>query len=195
MIDLAPVTRTDLPGLVSVHKKAYSDAHFTSCFSAKLLEHYYGHFLDEQCFVTKALPAGNARAEPVGFVVSGLGIGARIAAFKQESRSAILGTVLRHPVAAARKVISDLYYRLFDSAYAYQECPYLILSIASDRSLPGIGAALLTHAVEMARSIGCNTVGLYVRVSNVKAIDFYLKNGFVVKGYSSGQFYLEAATL
>lgn len=193
MIDLAPVAQTDLRGLVSVHKKAYSEAHFTSRFSPELLERYYGHFLGDQCFVTKAVPAGGAGV-PVGFVVSGLGIGARIAAFKHDSRGAILGTVLRHPMAAARKVVSDLYYRLFDSVYAYQECPYLILSIASDRSLPGIGAALLKHAVETAKSIGCNAVGLYVRVSNVKAIDFYLKNGFVVKGYSSGQFYLEAAT-
>lgn len=194
MIELAPVTPADLPGLVAVHKKAYSDAHFTSRFSPELLERYYGHFLDEQCFVTKVVPAGTADAKPVGFVVSGLGIGARIAAFKRESRAEILGTALRHPAAAARKVISDLYYRLFDSVYAYRECPYLILSIASDRSLPGIGAALLKHAVETAKSVGCNAIGLYVRVSNVKAIDFYLKNGFVVKGYSSGQFYLEAAT-
>lgn len=192
MIDLAPATEADLQGLVSVHKKAYSDAHFTSRFSRELLERYYAHFFGSECFVTKAVPAGNAAAAPVGFVVSGLGIGARIAAFKRECRTAIVGTVFKHPLAAARKIISDVYYRFFDSPYAYQECPYLILSIASDRSLPGIGAALMKHAMESARSIGCTAVGLYVRVSNIRAIVFYLDNGFVVKGYSSGQFYLEA---
>ena len=191
---LAPATQADLSGLATVHRKAYSDAHFTSRFPHDLLQRYYGHFLGADCFITKAVPGDDATAAPVGFVVSGLRVGARIAAFKQDCRVAIVQTVLAHPLAAARKIVSDIYYRLFDAPHAFEECPYLILSIASDRSLPGIGVALLESAKASARAIGCDAVGLYVRVSNIKAIRFYLAHGFLVKGYAAGQFYLESPT-
>ncbi|GAB7543288.1 GNAT family N-acetyltransferase [Cupriavidus ulmosensis] len=194
MIKLEPATQQDLPSLAAVHKKVYSEAHFTSRFSSELLERYYGHFFDSDCFVVKALPDDGSSTLPIGFVVSGFGMGGRIAAFKREQRSAILLTALANPVAASAKVLADVFYRFFDTKHPYQESRFLILSIASDRSRPGIGAALLEQAKQKSKAIGCDAVGLYVRVSNVKAIRFYLDHGFVIKGYSAGQFYLEAAT-
>lgn len=191
---LAPATQADLAHLASVHRRAYSDAHFTSRFPHDLLERYYGHFLGSDCFITKAVPSEDPADAPVGFVVSGLRIGARIAVFKQNCRGAIVRTVLSHPAAAARKIVSDIYFRFLDAPHAFEECPYLILSIASDRSLPGIGAALLESARASASKIGCDAVGLYVRVSNINAIRFYLAHGFLVKGYVAGQFYLETST-
>lgn len=192
MIKLVPASEADLSDIAFVHKKAYSRAHFTSRFPSDLLKFYYGNFFGKDLHVIKAIVDESTSPRLSGFVVCGLNVAERIKIFKKASRLKIMSVALANPLAAFRKVAEQLFYRLFDSVVPFEESPFLILSITSDRSVSGIGAALLEYAKELARSTGCGSVGLYVRVGNIKAISFYLKHGFVIRGYSSGQYYLEA---
>lgn len=192
MNKLTPATPEDLPVLATVHKKVYSSEHFTSNFSHALLEAYYGSFFGSQCFIIKFLQNENNLSDIRGFVVFGADIPGRIKSFKRNHRFPIYWTVLRNPLAAFRKIAETIYHRLFGVIVPFQQCPFLILSIASDRSVPKIGASLLGYSKEMAQSLNYDTIGLYVRVSNINAISFYLNNGFKIMGYESGQFYMEA---
>ena len=194
MTKLIAAQQPDLPLIASLHKKVYSKSHFTSRFSDKLLKKYYECFFREQCFVIKSLVNGADPNEINGFIVCGVGIPEQIKLFKKHNRTLIYLTIFFNPMAALRKVIGQIYHQFFDFAIPFSQAPFLILSIASDRSISGIGLSLLTYSKNLSRSLGFNAIGLYVRVNNIKAVNFYIRNGFSIKGYKSGQFYLEADT-
>ncbi|RBP41712.1 ribosomal protein S18 acetylase RimI-like enzyme [Eoetvoesiella caeni] len=191
MISLKLATKDDLPQMANLHKKLYSSSHFTSFFSQELLIKYYGYFFEDTDRVIKAV-AHNSNM--CGFVVVGSSMAEKINVFKKENRADILKTALCYPKAAAGKVIASLFFKLFDKHEPFSECPFLILSIVSDRSSPTIGPKLLTESKKMAKLQQQERIGLYVRINNIRAVNFYLKNGFSIKGYSTGQFYLEAST-
>ncbi|NIG21019.1 GNAT family N-acetyltransferase [Pantoea sp. Al-1710] len=48
----------------------------------------------------------------------------------------------------------------------------------SDRSVYGVGAALLEHLQRWAVSVGFEEIQLSTRAINTRAVDFYLKHGF-----------------
>lgn len=48
----------------------------------------------------------------------------------------------------------------------------------SDRSVSGVGAALLEHLQRWAVSVGFEEIQLSTRAINTRAVDFYLKHGF-----------------
>lgn len=49
----------------------------------------------------------------------------------------------------------------------------------SDRSFPGIGSALLTFLETTAKSMGYNELWLETRHVNCRAVNFYMKNGYI----------------
>ena len=56
----------------------------------------------------------------------------------------------------------------------------------------GIGESLLNRAKVLCKEDGYDVIGLYVRTSNLRAVKFYIGNGFLILGYTSGQYYMEA---
>ena len=50
----------------------------------------------------------------------------------------------------------------------------------------GMGAAILTHLIEVARARGCEQLSLEARVSNTPAISLYERFGFVKMGVRRG---------
>ncbi|MGK3116251.1 GNAT family N-acetyltransferase [Candidatus Pantoea formicae] len=48
----------------------------------------------------------------------------------------------------------------------------------SDRSLPGVGTALLAYLIRWAESVGYSEIQLSTRTVNSRAVAFYIKQGF-----------------
>ncbi len=191
--DLKHAELRDLSSLSKLHKQLYpATTHFTSRFSLYLLEVYYKLFFDKGSYVIKVEKVRDEISSIHGFLVCGVSIPAKIAIFKKKATYHILKTAFVHPIAFFKKVAVSLFHHLLDQATIFKESPFLVLSIVSDRSLPGIGEALLSHAKVLCKEDGSGSIGLYVRVNNLRAIRFYLRNDFAIQGYTSGQFYMEA---
>jgi len=191
-------TAADLAVLARIHRVAYSSSHFTALLGDSALARYYSYFLEEPCEIRLACSGtgdrdGQCRAVEVveGFAVFGEGIPGRIAQFKQECSADILITALRHPLRAAQKSVLAARSRMARRD-EYPPAGFLLLSIAVVVPRRGTGGRLLRATLEAARSRGADKVGLYVNSDNVGAINAYFAEGFVIKDFWAGQFYMEA---
>jgi ribosomal protein S18 acetylase RimI-like enzyme len=177
----------DIKDIVYVHKKAFSSVHFTSFFSEKLLVDYYQYFLSEPNYIF----VFEYNGEIQGFIVVGVDIPNKLTLFKKEKLFDIILTTILHPKAAIKKIISDIFYNFNDTSLKYIECSFLLLSIATIPYSKGVGKKLMTFLDEFSIENNLENVGLYVRVQNISAIQFYLNHHFKIKGYSKAQYYLE----
>lgn len=192
-LELREAVWQDLESLAELHLQCYpSDTHFTSRMSPGLLKTFYGLFFDEPNRVVKATAKTGKTNRIHGFIVCGASIPAGIAVFRRNEFRGLLRTGLAHPFALLKRLSESIHYRFFDAPTFFKESPFLILSIVSDRKYPGVGRALVDRGKHLCRAAGYEAIGLYVRVNNLRAIRFYLKNGFEIAGYRSGQFYMEA---
>jgi len=188
MTHIVKATESDLKKIAEVHKKVYSESHFTSLFSLKLLEIFYSFFLDKGSSILLAL---NDKNDIQGFIVVGIDISDKISLFKSDNIFDIWLTAMLHPLAATKKVITQIYNKLFIKYEKYIETDYLILSIAVSKQRKGIGNLLLNEAALIAQKQGYTHLGLYVRVGNVSALNLYLKDHYKIKVYLAGQYYME----
>ena len=62
------------------------------------------------------------------------------------------------------------------------EAEILNFAVRADSRLQGTGTALLAQALEWSKSLGAESVILEVRASNLAALRFYERHGFVVAG-------------
>jgi ribosomal protein S18 acetylase RimI-like enzyme len=186
-------TVSDLPALARIHKQTYSRKHFTALLSNETLEKYYAFFLAERSEILLAVRRESSGAEmPLGFAVYGRGIPERIKRFKHEASKDILMTSLRHPVLAIQKVAGVLRSKL-SGRKVYAPADFLLLSIAVSQKSCGIGGMLLKAMLAAAQEINTKTMGLYVNVDNLGAINAYYAAGFRMRNYSNRQYYMEVS--
>ena len=181
-------TKDDLKNIARVHKKVYSKSHFTSLFSLELLEVFYSYFLDNGSSILLAV---DDKKNIQGFIVSGINISDKISKFKSKEKFNIWLTAILHPITATKKMITQVYNKLFIRHSKYNESDYLILSIAVSVQRKGIGSLLLNEATLISQEQGYKNLGLYVRVGNVSALSLYLKDHYKIIAYNSGQYYME----
>ncbi|MCG3677409.1 GNAT family N-acetyltransferase [Aliarcobacter butzleri] len=192
MYDIRLASEQDLMFISKIHKSSYSKIHFTSYFSLDLTEKYYSYFInnkDSKIFVL------TKNKKILGFVVCGENISKQLTLFKREQRLQILKTVIINPYIVFKKVIINIFNKLFDSQINYRETNFLILSIVSSGEEKGLGSLLLEYVKKYGLKNDINKIGLYVRISNISAINAYLKNGYKIVGYTSGQYYMEQNNL
>ncbi len=189
MMELQFASFEDLGEMARLHKIVYSPDHFTSCFSDKLLQLYYRYFFCDDTFVIKAINLKTGLL--CGFVVCGSSIPEKISQFKRDNKLRIFNAAIKNPISAIKRIAQKVYFQIFEQVAEVTETQFLILSIVSDRSVKGIGKELVAFSKRIAQERKFSEIGLFVRVTNLKAINFYLRNNFHIKHYSEGQFYLE----
>lgn len=187
-------TERDLPEIARMHIAAYSRKHFTARLPEHVLQRYYRYFLQGGTEISLALlvsdPETMHKEVIEGFSVYGVGIPDKIALFKKECLHIILITSLKHPLAASWKAIKAALASVTNKPL-YPPASFLLLSIAVANDSKGVGNYLLTKMLEAASHSHHNSVGLYVNVDNVRAINAYFSAGFHLKDYANGQYYME----
>ncbi|MCT7911799.1 GNAT family N-acetyltransferase [Arcobacter lacus] len=192
MYEIRLANEQDLVYISKIHKSSYSKIHFTSYFSLDLTEKYYSYFInnkDSKIFVL------TKNEEFLGFIVCGENISKQLTLFKKEQRLEILKTAILNPWVVSKKIITSVFNKFFDIQTNFNETNFLILSIVSSGQEKGLGSLLLEHLKNYGLKNGINKIGLYVRISNISAINAYLKNGYKIVGYTSGQYYMEQNNL
>jgi len=188
MCEIRQARKQDLETISRIHKKSYSKIHFTSYFSLSLIKKYYSYFIDNS---DNEIFVFTKEKKILGFVVCGKNIVNQLTLFKKEQRLEILKTAILNPIIVLKKVIISIFNKYFNNKTDFYEADFLILSIVSSGEEKGIGTLLLNHVEKYGLTKGINKVGLYVRISNISAINAYLKNGYKINGYISGQYYME----
>lgn len=191
-VALRPATEGDLLAMAKVHRAAYGAGHFLALLPESALVEYYRLFLGggSRILVAEHVTAG---ATPTlgGFAVYGTGIEPRIAQFKSAQRATILRTALANPMVAARKVALGLL--MGREHVPHRPASWLLLSIAVAGAGRGVGSRLLRAMLRDATEVGESTLGLYVRHSNVVAVNAYLRAGFRIVASMSDQYYMEVS--
>lgn len=188
MYEIRLANKNDLSSLALIHKESYSKIHFTSYFSIELIKDYYLSFIENK---NSKIFLAIKNEEIFGFIVCGKEIEENLKLFKANKRFSILKTIFLNPLASIKKINIDLFNRCFDVKVPFEETSFLILSIVSTNKEKGLGSYLLEYVKNHAIENKIFNIGLYVRISNITAINAYLKNSFKILGYASGQYYME----
>lgn len=185
---------SDLREMAVVHRASYSAGHFLALLPADVLAAYYEPFLNggSQGLVAERRAGTADRYELAGFAVFGADIEPRIQQFKQDQRFAILRTALLHPGVSARKVAQRLI-GTAEQPLPHDPAPWLLLSIAVRGPGRGTGGALLREMLRIATDAKQSRFGLYVRHTNVGAINAYLRAGFRISATIADQYYMESS--
>jgi ribosomal protein S18 acetylase RimI-like enzyme len=194
-IRVRDATADDLPMMARVHRLSYSRDHFLALLPEKALINYYSRFIGNGSQIVVAVGGsssdGRTRTDEfLGFAVFGRDIEPRIADFKKDCRWSIAATAFCHPVLAARKAVIALEGRLFAST-PHEPAATLLLSIVVRQIGAGVGRVLLESMLSRCIAAGEERVGLYVRHSNVAAINAYLRVGFRIVASITDQYYME----
>lgn len=192
MYEIRLAKQEDLESISRIHKNAYSSIHFTSYFSLNLTKKYYSYFInntDNKIFVLIK------EKKILGFVVCGKNISNQLILFKKEQFMEIFKTAILNPLVISKKIIISIFNKFFDNRTNFEEANFLILSIVSSGEEKGMGSLILNYIKNYALKNNINKIGLYVRISNIQAINAYLKNDFKIVGYTSGQYYMEQNNL
>lgn len=192
MYEIRLAKEQDLEIISRIHKNSYSKIHFTSYFSLSLTQKYYKYFInniDNKIFVL------TKKQEILGFVVCGVNIANQLTSFKKEQRIEIFKTAIVNPFVVSKKIIISVFNKFFDIQTNFNETNFLILSIVSSGEEKGLGSLILDYVKNYGLENNLEKIGLYVRISNIQAINTYLKNGYKIVGYTSGQYYMEQNNL
>lgn len=193
-IKIRAASADDLVGMARIHRAAYSSEHFLALLPEATLVEYYRTFLGDgsQGLIAEYDATGSSPVTMAGFAVFGGGLGPRIDRFKRVHRVAIVRTALTHPLIVLRKVVMGIL-GAGRARNPHSPAGWLLLSIAVRGGRRGVGSALMTRMVQEASASGQSALGLYVRHSNVPALNAYLRMGYHIIESVSGQYYMEIA--
>lgn len=169
---------SDMTKIARIHKEQFKD-HFLGQYSQKVVQKYYEPFLDSCIFLVS-----ESQGKINGFIMGGLNSDLEIAKrsflFSNKARY-ITETLIKPTVYIQALKRLNLLKVLKSSPSVLKETvavEYRLLSIAVSESTKGTGLSskLLT---EFEKHIKAKDYGLSVHTHNLRAMKFYLKNGFV----------------
>lgn len=186
-IEIAPLTRGDLPRVAEIHAQAFATSAITG-FGPGAVTRYYAWLLEGPH--DAALVGAWNHGQLVGFCAAGVFRGA-MNGFLRANRRYLAMQVLRHPGLLASPLIRDRlrqavsitlrFSRLAQRTSKPAGAPQFgVLSIATSPAAEGtgVGRALMQEAEDRARSRGHARIVLTVHPENVRAVRFYERQGW-----------------
>ncbi len=164
-----------LNGMVEIHSNAYDDNHFTSLFSKDELIEYYSSLVSNSSLT---LVAVEKDSRVLGFAISGENVSRGVNEFVNRNKVKLIIKLLKSPSFFLQKLKAVLKSKLTEDLIL--KAKFRLLSIAVDGKCQssGIGAKLLSEIESKLLERNVDIYGLSVRTKNIKAINFYVRNGF-----------------
>ena len=189
MLDCIDINYEHLKSVASIHSTSYPEDHVSGSMTQQLIVDYYTEFLSGENFFYGCV-SDSLNRELLGFVVFGKGLPDRVTKFKRNNRLSLIIFFLSHLNIFYRLIFKRLV-ASFQRKDNFEEAENLILSIAVKKGASGVGPFLMDAIDKCYKKNEVSKLGLYVACSNVRALNFYYKNGFKVKAFVSGQYYME----
>lgn len=177
-----------LKGIAAIHCKAYSDNHFTSCFSIEKTMEYYSWLIKAGDLSLVALEDD----EVMGFIISGIAVSKGVDAFVARNRPYLARLLLSHPRFLYQKAMMSLCNAILPSEPSAAR--FRLLSIAVDPACQScrVGTEMLGFLEGVLGERCVPLYGLSVRGTNHNAVKFYERRGFVLERESRvSKYYLK----
>jgi len=175
-----------IDAIAEIHHLAYDDGHFTSLFSLGVLKNYYLELISYSDVTIVVIDDNRV----VGFLISGQHVSKGIASFIKHKRFYLANILLRNPRFLFQKLVTTFYSKLFSSTPTKASFRLLSIAVSSQIQSNGAGAFLLAELEALLKRENIAEYGLSVRLSNIRALNFYIKNGFVLEKSSNGTCYM-----
>lgn len=180
MRKIEPINADNIWSVVSIHRAAYNTDHFSTLMNDMQLSKYYLKLCSGESNFSFLYVHD---AQPVGFVICGVGLNQKVQDFLKENLMALFFIVLRHPKFWTRKT-KALFTRFSKTKKKWKSLASVrILSIAVNPAIQraGHGQYMLSKVEELLKEQNVKQYGLSVKKSNANAIRFYLANGFILE--------------
>lgn len=173
--------------IAEIHYGAYSSRHFTSNFSRKKLREYYRCLIGASDVSFVYLINGKV----AGFVVAGRSVDKGVTLFVKKNKLYLLSVFLMRPAFIIEKIqaifLSKINSELNNNLTDFR---LMSISVCSKLQSQGVGERIINELEFVLRNMNINEYGLSVRNNNIRAINFYLRNDFVVESESRSAVYL-----
>lgn len=161
--------------IAKLHKQLFDKDHFTSTFSEDLLSDYFTALLNKSHFKYKAIVDN----EIVGYLIAGVNLDKVLSDFSRKNLLKLFYYLIRNPRFVKEK-IQDLFRKIFFSNLkSSAEMRLFLIAAKRGENIKGVGKKLIQQLEQDLLQIDISVYGLSVRKHNSKAIDFYLKQGFI----------------
>lgn len=171
-----------------IHASAYSVGHFTAGFSLAKLAEYNARLIETSDIAIIALDGDGV----LGFIISGFAVSAGVRKFTADNRLWLAIQLLKRPSILLNKIVGLVQSKLNPTKPS--DAKFRLLSIATlpGSQSKGVGAAMLKFLEQELLSRGVDLYGLSVKDSNIAAIRFYERHGFVKeKSYLGSSYYFK----
>jgi ribosomal protein S18 acetylase RimI-like enzyme len=185
------ISEADLAGISEIHKSAFDETHFTSHLPKNLLIKFYKKLFEMNPY--SFLYEAEEPKKLGGFIIAGYKTQAAIDAFVKENSFEIFKIFLRKPKLLKPK-IESLITRIIKKKTFSSGSSLRLLSIAVAPEFQNqkIGKQLIGFLEGELVKNNIRQYGLSVKKDNIKAINFYNRNGYEIENtIDDGIYYLK----
>jgi ribosomal protein S18 acetylase RimI-like enzyme len=174
--------------VAGIHANAYSAGHFTAGFSLAKLSEYNARLIEASDITILAMGGDNV----LGFVISGFSVSAGVKKFTADNRLWLVVQLLKRPSILLNKLLGLVQSRLNPSKPSSAKFRLLSIATLPGSQSKGVGVAMLKFLEQELLSRDVELYGLSVKNSNIAAIRFYERHGFVKeKSYLGSSYYIK----
>jgi hypothetical protein len=167
----------DIADISLLHKKAFPKSHFTANFSINLLNYYFASLIEEFSF--NYVLFDNSTLQ--GYLIGGIHPKIGVNNFIKAHIWGVAKTLLMNP-----RFIPEKIFELFKRSDSWEsdDLPTIYIIASNPGFKGGAGKKLLEEFEKDIKSENYNKYTLSVRKENIRAIDFYKRNNFVLDSES-----------
>lgn len=177
-MELVEIKSFHLSEVARIHKKSYGKDHFSASFTMRDLMEYYDSYINMNAYCYISVDdAGSI----VGFVIAGYNTSKSLQNFIASHKIKLVLYLIWSPRELWNKVLAKIYGLFAENRRS--SASLRLLSIAVDPTFQnrGYGAQIIRCLESKLLENGEKVYGLSVRKTNIRAIEFYNNNGFVVE--------------
>jgi ribosomal protein S18 acetylase RimI-like enzyme len=171
--------------VAKIHSLAYSSEHFSSGFNFEKLVEYNSSLIEASSLTIFALDDNVV----LGYIISGFDFSSGIKDFIGKNRFWLMFMMLKSPFNLVKRIL--IYFLSKFNIQKPSAAKYRLLSIATLPSYQssGVGRSMLEFLERELSMKDVNLYGLSVKDSNIAAIRFYERNGFLKEKSNMGTSY------
>tara|TARA_B100000212_G_C27363099_1_gene529123 strand:- start:1437 stop:2000 length:564 start_codon:yes stop_codon:yes gene_type:complete len=180
-VSIKKLKKEDINLCVKLHKQSYPNYLFTSRFSDKLLAKFYSKLID-YCEYNYAICWNETY---VGLIIAGKSSANARNSFIKENLISLMVVLLKNPKFFIKKTFS-IFSKSYASIYKLRLLNILVSPKYQSKPITLNAIRLFENKLENNNE---EIYGLSVRSNNLKAINFYIKNGSRIETIQNGSVY------
>jgi ribosomal protein S18 acetylase RimI-like enzyme len=180
--DIKKFENVHINDVIKIHKSTFDKNHFSIYFNKDLIINYFEYLLkyNEYNFII------SHQNKIAGYVIAGYKSAEAISKFQKINWLKLSFVLLTHP-----RFIFEKLNEIFAKDITKTNPRIFIIGISAEYKGASLGKYLIEYLEEQFKRNNIKEYGLSVRRTNLKAINFYKKSGFVSEAENSKSIFLK----